>query len=1090
MTIFKKGKLVWFFAGMFLLLALIASPFWLWQAAPSKKLDVLIVDKTVPDNTYREHKGLVWLLNQQKYKQNDNSPYHLKKDYAGFYPKGDDFDIRPFPQSINSKLIYIADSYGVYEEEFYERNEEGKRSQALYGGLHAEDVSAVRKAMIDNGSTLVAEFNTFASPTDEKAREQMTDLLNISWTGWIGRYFGDLGSDEVPVWVKENYDKQYKKTYAFSGPGIIFVGSDDKVVILDKSDTKAEGALFSFTKKGKNELGVSGQARYNYWFDIIIPDDPKEVLASYKLSLTGSGKEKLEENNIPTTFPAVIHHVNKRYETYYFCGDYADQAELPNLYQTVGFTQWKKWFSADTGSSTLPFYWKIYHPMMKSILQQTSTKEPPKKTEVKVPVEEGIKLAGNVGHDYLQIYKDGEWKDFLIKGVNMGIAKPGSFPGQTAIKKEEYLRWFGQIGKMNANAVRVYTIHPPDFYEALYEYNQTADKPLYVFHGVWKNEEVFLESEDAFSKENVDEFRDEIKKTVDLIHGKAVLPERKGHASGKYQYDVSPYILGWILGVEWDPEVVLKTNQKHKGLKDFKGKYVETKGAEPFEIWLAEMLDYTISYETEQYKWQRPMSFTNWVTTDLLQHPAEPSVKEDMVSVNPNVIHKTAQLKTGLFASYHIYPYYPDFLNLEKKYVDYTDHRGRKNNYAGYLNDLKKVHSMPLLVAEFGVPASRGLTHKNVYGMDQGEHSEQEQGDINTRLYEDIVQEKMAGGMVFSWQDEWFKRTWNTMDYDNPDRRPFWSNIQTNEQNFGLLSFDPGEDAKEMIKVDGNPSDWEYKQIKPVFSKTADEGIESLSVTSDERYLYFKIQYGSKVNLSDWEKLKTFIMIDSIQGQGQSTVPGVKNSKAKGIDFAIQLAGEKNSRVWIDSYYDTFYYHYGNMLNMIPESEYANKKDNGNYHPIRFALNKGFAYTDESGKNVEQPFESYETGKLRQGNGDPESKDYSSLADFSVNNRAKVAEIRIPWLMLNVKDPSQHEIMGDIWSKDGINARQIIDGLKLGIVQTDGSGNIKDIVPGPGNHLFSYEWPYWEEPGYHERLKKSYYYMQKLFGSIKAEGGE
>ena len=51
-------------------------------------------------------------------------------------------------------------------------------------------------------------------------------------------------------------------------------------------------------------------------------------------------------------------------------------------------------------------------------------------------------------------------------------------------------------------------------------------------------------------------------------------------------------------------------------------------------------------------------------------------------------------------------------------------------------------------------------------------------------MYEEIIEEGMLGGLVFTWQDEWFKRTRNTMDYDNPDQRLFWSNAQTNEQQF------------------------------------------------------------------------------------------------------------------------------------------------------------------------------------------------------------------------------------------------------------------------------------------------------------------
>lgn len=66
------------------LVAVITSPFWLWQLKPSTALDVLIVDKTVPTNTYREHQGLMWVLNQQKYVQSNESKYVPMKDYVGF----------------------------------------------------------------------------------------------------------------------------------------------------------------------------------------------------------------------------------------------------------------------------------------------------------------------------------------------------------------------------------------------------------------------------------------------------------------------------------------------------------------------------------------------------------------------------------------------------------------------------------------------------------------------------------------------------------------------------------------------------------------------------------------------------------------------------------------------------------------------------------------------------------------------------------------------------------------------------------------------------------------------------------------------
>ncbi|WDC85245.1 hypothetical protein PL321_07265 [Caloramator sp. mosi_1] len=133
-------------------------------------------------------------------------------------------------------------------------------------------------------------------------------------------------------------------------------------------------------------------------------------------------------------------------------------------------------------------------------------------------------------------------------------------------------------------------------------------------------------------------------------------------------------------------------------------------------------------------------------------------------------------------------------MNYDKKYTTYIDEKGKVNPYRSYLNDLRKEHTMPVLVAEFGIPASRGMAHVNIHtGFNQGFVNETKQGEYIVSMLEDIYKEEYAGGLVFSWQDEWFKRTWNTMDLDIPDRRPYWKNVQTNEQMFGLLTFEPGE---------------------------------------------------------------------------------------------------------------------------------------------------------------------------------------------------------------------------------------------------------------------------------------------------------
>lgn len=1070
-------------AGITAIVLLAVSPFIAWALKGKTDFNVLIIDKTVPDSTYREHQGLVWMLNQSKLVK-DGQAYDAKEDYVGFVPGDNDkYTIRSLPKQNDYDMIYLADGYGVYEEDLNGGVKEGNRSKLLYGGVTSEDIAFIRTSLYDHHSTLVGEFNSFASPTPKEVRTELYDLYNVTWTGWIGRYFEDFSSSEVPNWAKLAYREQFGEEWALTGKGLLFVNEQNELIVITEKELKDNPVWFQYTKSGQKELGLNDEAAYQYWFDVIQAQDESEIQATYTLNLKDSAKQKLSEHNIPTTIPAVTYHKTSKYNTYYFAGDFADEGEIPAFHQASFYPTWKKWITSLRKDDSTAFYWNIYIPLMKEVVTQSKETK-----DQKLPIEiysgKNYQSTGKAGDDYLQVYKDGKWQDILVKGVNMGIANPGHFPGETAITKAEYMRWFKQIGEMNANAIRVYTIHPPGFYEALAEYNQQAKDPLYIFHGVWINEEVFYESQDAFSKENTDEFVDEIKRVVDLVHGNATLPKRAGHASGTYKADVSPYVLGWMIGVEWDPDVALSTNEKHQGMKDFKGKYIYTQGAQPFEVWLAEMMEQTIDYEQENYNWQRPMSFTNWVTTDLLTHPSEPSEDEDKITVNPNLIHATDQFEPGLFASYHIYPYYPDFLNYESRYVNYVDHRGNKNNYAGYLQHMKEVHNMPLLVAEFGIPASRGLTHRNRYGWNQGFHSEQEQGEMLTHLFEDIVEEKMAGGLVFTWQDEWFKRTWNTMDYDNPDRRPFWNNMQTNEQHFGLLSFEPGREQK--VIIDGKEDDWK----KATTESSSSSSLKNFQVTSDEGYLYVK---GKSDNLKD-ESL--YVLFNTIKDQGQSNIKQLPGLKTQGIDFVAELNGKENSHLWIDSYYDTFYFSYAHKLQMIPTVPYANQKDNGVFHPIRLTLNKELQIKNGSGKEEIIPFESYETGKLRFGTTDPEDKNFDSLTDYYLNQKTGVFELRIPWALLNMKDPSSREAMGDVWKKGELSESVTLDGIDLAVVAVDRKTKaIKDTIPAMKENrlepkdFYHYTWKTWQEPTHHERLKSSYYILQDTFKNQRL-GGE
>src|SRR5207237_1278901 len=80
----------------------------------------------------------------------------------------------------------------------------------------------------------------------------------------------------------------------------------------------------------------------------------------------------------------------------------------------------------------------------------------------------------------------------------------------------------------------------------------------------------------------------------------------------------------------------------------------------------------------------------------------------------------TAADLAGYFAAYHVYPYYPDFIDLDPGYGAARSAEG-PSHYFGYLLDLRRHHAgRPVLVAEYGVPSSRGVSHLQTEGMHHG----------------------------------------------------------------------------------------------------------------------------------------------------------------------------------------------------------------------------------------------------------------------------------------------------------------------------------------------------------------------------------
>lgn len=343
----------------------------MWWFDRETPIHAVILDKTVPDVTYREHKGFMWLLNNLKYiNSTTGQPFVYSQDYYGFFPLLEKkYAVKELPDVLsNADLIYITDTYGVYTEDFYGINVRGERSKLMYGGLQENDVSKIEQGL-HKKNMLIAEFNTLATPSDEQAVKRLQNLLGVKWTGWIGRYFTDLSptNTEIPIWLIDNYEKQYCQKWLFNGPGFAVLNKDDTVIILQAGkDVGDKLNRIVFSTSAVEYYKVAKEQQYDYWFDIVEAAQDTQVLANYYLDVTAEGEKKLKEWKLPKVFPAVVKR-EMPYRTYYFAGDYADNNAIPERHDAF---VWRPALGVGGLETQKRFYWQVYFPLMKTILQE------------------------------------------------------------------------------------------------------------------------------------------------------------------------------------------------------------------------------------------------------------------------------------------------------------------------------------------------------------------------------------------------------------------------------------------------------------------------------------------------------------------------------------------------------------------------------------------------------------------------------------------------------------------------------------------------------------------------------------------------
>ena len=721
----------------------------------------------------------------------------------------------------------------------------------------------------------------------------------------------------------------------------------------------------------------------------------------------------------------------------------------------------------------------------------------------------------------------GDWRPFWMKAVNLGAALPGRHPSEFPPDDGTYEAWIRTMVEMGANTVRVYTIHPPHFYRALRDWNRAhADSALWLVHGVW------TELPPGTQEERYDDaawsaaFLKEVEDVVDLLHGHAIIPVRAGHAHGRYTADVSRWTLGYILGREWEPYSVQAFAARYPTRTRYDGRYIRVDGGNAVDVWLATVADSMLTYEMAQWNTQRPMAYTNWPTLDPLTHPTESSRAEeatwlarrgervpepsreydnDVIGLDATKMHATAAFAAGLFVSYHAYPYSPDFLVLDPGYAAARSPDG-PSNYYGYLRELVEYHGdLPLVISEYGVPSSRGNAHLQPQGWHHGGHDEAAQAAINARLTRDIAASGAAGVGLFALIDEWFKKNWLVIDFERPaERNRLWLNVLDAEQHYGVIAMRPGH-RDSTIVIDGARDDWNGRRAW--YTRAADAPavaphlrLDALWVHHDEAYVYLRLDVGQ----IDFARARYVIGIDTYDpALGDVRLPYSGRRSPVGLEFVLDLNAPDDARLLVDEPYNLYRYPpIGGARPPAVQSVYnrpfrTRANQNGRYDTLYVTPNRRTIGRD----GTVYPAQRIERNALRHAR-----QQETTLADWYADSATGTIEIRLPWGLLHVTDPSSHQVLfGALGVPEPLS--RTTDGFRF-VVQsiardgpareassrgdlTRGDLTRGDLLPRAGATFApppTWRWPGWEEPRWYAERKPLFNAMRDVFGAIPESG--
>lgn len=432
---------------------IVTAPLWisasLWRLRAPLPLKLSLVDYTVPYDNYAEHSASIWAFNHLKLippppqtnalseKDNgisklrsslklkpleeDNAPKrkitwesgtsytgpepfkpYIQKRLHHTYPLNTISDSKALPYD----LIYIADTYGVYREDFVAQIDQGDGkveeissstdpemlkllfdqgeievhmdySKLIFGGLSKEDLEVIERHC-DRGGDVFFEFNAFCDPTKPEIRSRAEALVGLKWTGWSGRFLPNpQDKQDAPHWLERQYKSQFPEKELTSKASLLLAHRDGRVYLIE-SDQEMMDVIptLHVTSQYRERFPMANSPYYYFWFAIMTPDPevkPK-VLAEIELHAPESQKEIFKLLEIPQRIPLLTEHIVGESHRYHFSIDGSDIREDLGNYHYAGLALLNSISPKNRGISVnqRKVFWQFYLPMLNVLLWERS----------------------------------------------------------------------------------------------------------------------------------------------------------------------------------------------------------------------------------------------------------------------------------------------------------------------------------------------------------------------------------------------------------------------------------------------------------------------------------------------------------------------------------------------------------------------------------------------------------------------------------------------------------------------------------------------------------------------------------------------